>query len=58
MCKIKLSVDFETSVLSCILNIVSTSLQHGNKNMDTDAFDLQEIKGVGQSLYVLTFFIL
>ena len=29
--------------------------ENENKQMDIDAFDLQEIKRAGQSLYVLTF---
>ena len=39
-----------------ILNIGSTKLLHKNKNKqeDKDAFDLQIIKRVGQSFYILT----
>ena len=41
-----------------IVNIVSTKPKHKNENkkFDIDAFDLQEIKRVGQSFYILTFF--
>ena len=58
--KIKITVYFVTSVFSFILKIVSTNLWHENESklIDTDAFDLQEIKRVGQSFYVLTLFIL
>ena len=44
----KISVDFVTSVSSFNLNIVSTNLWYENKNkqMDTDALDVQEIKRV------------
>ena len=55
--KIEISVYFVTSVFSFILNIVSTNQYHENENkhMNTDAFDLQNIKRVvGQSFYVLT----
>ena len=40
-----------------ILNIVSANMLHENeiKQSDTNAIDLQEIKGVGQSFYFLTF---
>ena len=59
VCKveIKVSVYFVTSVFSFILNIVSTNLYHENENKQTDTniFDLQEIKRVGQSFHVLTF---
>ena len=50
----KISVYFVTSVFSFTLNIyrVNKSLA---KQMDIDAFDLQEIKQVGQSFYVLAF---
>ena len=52
ICKVQnklLSVYFVTSVI--LLNIVSTimKLENENKLMDTDAFDLQELKRVGQS---------
>ena len=48
---IKISIYFVTNVFSFLKNIVSTNLQHKNKNkqIDTDAFDFQEIKRVGQS---------
>ena len=44
--KIIIYVDFVTSVFSFILNIVSTNLQsiNQNKQMETDTFDLQDIK--------------
>ena len=40
-------------MFSFISNIVSTNLLHENvnKQMDTDAFDLQDIVRVGQSFY-------
>ena len=52
-------VYFVTSVFSVILNIVTTKLLHINKNTIRltyfDAFDFQQIKKLGQSLYNLTF---
>ena len=49
-----------TSVLNFILHIVSTNLWpvDENKQMDTCAFVLQNIKRVGQSFYISTIFIL
>ena len=43
----KISVYFASSVFSFSLNIVSTNLWHENKQMDTNIFDLQEIKRMG-----------
>ena len=56
--KVKVSVNFVTSLISFILNIVSAKLYHKNENrhFDFDSFDLQE--EVGQSFYILTIFIL
>ena len=48
--KIKISVYFVCSVCF-ILNIEMHDYE--NKQMGTDAFDLQEIKRVGQYFYVL-----
>ena len=47
--KFKISVYFVTCVHRSILNIVSTKLYHENinKQKDTDAFDLQNIKKSG-----------
>ena len=58
--KFKITVHFATCVHRSILNNVLTKLQHKyiNKMKDTDAFDLQNIKRVGQSFYILTVFIL
>ena len=58
--KVKVSVYFVTSMFSFILNIVSTKQKHKkyNRNIDSVAFYLQEIKKVGQSFYILTIFIL
>ena len=49
--KIKIFVYFVTSGLSLILNFISTTGDN-DKQMDTDALDLQEIKRGGQSFYV------
>ena len=49
---------FVTSVFMFILNIVSTNLQHGNKQMDIDAFELQEIKSGAVILKVFNSLIL
>ena len=46
--KVKISLYFVTNVFSFILNIVPTNQWHENKVMDTNAFDFQEIKIVGQ----------
>ena len=45
---------FVTNMFSFILNIVSTKLLQKNENrlIDFDAFDLQEIKRVGQPFYI------
>ena len=54
--KIKIYVYFITSMLSFILNIGSkfcSMKMKINTQMDIDAFDLQEIKSVGQSFHVL-----
>ena len=48
---IKISVFIVTSVFSSILTIVSTNLQHENKQMDTETFDLPEINGVDTVVY-------
>ena len=58
--KIKITVYFVTSVHKVILNIVSSKLKHENinKHKDGGAFDLQTLKRVGQSFYILTIFIL
>ena len=54
--KIIISVYFVKKVVCFILNIVSTNLYHENENKLTDtAFDLQEIKIMGQSLYINIF---
>ena len=49
--KIKISVYVVINVFSFILNIDSTNLKYENENkqIDTEASDLQEIKRVGQS---------
>ena len=56
----KITVYFVTCVQKLLFNIVSTKLQHKNinKQKDRDAFDLQIIKRIGQSFYILTIFIL
>ena len=58
--KFKITVYFVIGERRLILNIVSTKLQHKNinKHRDRDAFDLQNIKRVGKSFYILTIFIL
>ena len=65
--KIKITVYLVKYVLISILNIVSTRLSHKgiNKKKDRDAFNLQNIKRVGQfflyiyiHVYILTVFIL
>ena len=58
--KVNISVSFVISVFSFILNAVSTKLYHKNENrlIDFDAFNLQEIKIVGQSFYIWTIYIL
>ena len=55
-----LSVYFVTSVHYVYSFIISsTHLYHENENKQTgmDVFDFQEIKRMGQSFYILTFFI-
>ena len=56
--KIKTSVYFVTSLFNFILNIVSTNLQHENENkqMDTDEFDIQEIKNSGALIFMFCHF--
>ena len=51
--KFEITVYFVTSVHKSILKIVSTKLYHKNinKKKDRDAFDIQNIKRVGQSFY-------
>ena len=56
--KIKISVYIVTSVFSFILIITSTNQYHENKQVGTDAFDLQEIERVGQSFLCFDIFIL
>ena len=57
--KFKITVYFVTSVHISTLNIVSTKkTTHKNikKQKDRDAFDFQNIKRVGQSLYYVSFY--
>ena len=56
--KVKMSVYFVLSVFSFYLRYCFNRYQNQNKQMNTDAFELQEIKRVEQSFYVLTNFIL
>ena len=51
--RIKVTIYYVTNVNRSILNIVSTKLQHKNinKQKDRDAFDLQNLKTMGQSFY-------
>ena len=42
---------------SFILNIVLINRYHGNKQIDTDAFDLQEVKQAGHTFYVSAFYV-
>ena len=51
---------FVTSVHKMLLNIVSSQLYHKNisKHKDRGAYDLPNIKRVGQSFLYLTIFIL
>ena len=56
--KYKIMVYFVTSVHKMISNIVSSKLKHKNINKQKDAFDIQNIERVGQSFYILTFFII
>ena len=58
--KFKITVYFLTSVYKMVLNIVSSKLQHKNinKHKDRCAFDLHNIKRMGQSFYISTIFIL
>ena len=58
--KFKITIYFVACVHRLIFNIVSTKLlrKNINKKKDRDAFDLQNIKRVGHSLYILTVFIL
>ena len=57
--KFKITVYFVTCVHRSILNIDSTKSYHKDvkKMKDRDAFDLQNIKRVGKSFYVLTLLI-
>ena len=52
--KIKTSLYFVSSMFSFFLNIISTNLLHVNetKQMDTDAFDFQEIKKSGAVFFM------
>ena len=57
--KIKICAYFVTSILSLVSNIVLTNLypENENKQLDAIAFDLQDIKRVGQSFLSFDIFL-
>ena len=58
--KVEITKYFITSAFNFIINIISTNLKYKyvNNHKNREAFDIQEIKRVGQDLYISTFLIL